>query len=751
MSTSNMSNPILAQTIDNLRITDDEYRAKTDECNLLRVQLRESQLQAENLTQLLRRQENVTYSQKDEMSKLQQSLDVVLKELASKKNVIENLQQENARLRRDLGESKLLPSAAAIANGGADSPSGSRVKSAGGGRSGRNTNNGSASNSGDDAKTLSSVYVEQCFSNGVSPHVDIIEGLHKGAAIRVVTEPATFQQLLALCEVLRLKKHDAVMSLQAASITMLEFRCATQDAFRLAAELLTLLPNVSSVTLHGLGDLVAHELACVLAVADNITHIALPDLSVSDEGFQVLFKVISNREQLASQPRPFTPRTPSHASVDAPSASRLLALRDLDLSKAAILDVKSLEAIRSQTIVSLNLSGSTIIKDNILGELIRSCPNLTTLNVSNCAALTNDAVTFVNVSPSITTLYVQGCPNISRIQLFKVKELHSNLARVAFLDVPEATSMPEPITHFQTVSFSAPKVNGLTFSSLAFSSRELSMIAESAKSLQEVAFLNCRLHQGADLFFRQLRKLTHVSQHGCKGITDQDVTCLGASLVSLDLTDQYSLSNKAIKHLGEVCRNLRSITLKRCANISDEGLVALATCADLQYLNVLGMKKLTVIGLHRLITLVPGIQQVVHETIVSVGTQVDRGDVEEAQRGQLVLDQQVLLHAKDTAALAYLNQSPYRLPHPPQSGGQSPPSARKGAAPTAPADSEGAAASGSEVAASPVGAADETFRSNTTGESESAPAAASATTDNDPAAIHLAPHEGGPSDTVAPL
>jgi hypothetical protein len=672
---STVSNPVLAQTIENLRITDDEYRAKTDECILLRMQLRDAHLQSDNLAQQLRRQENISLSQRDEIAKLQQSLDVVLKELSSKKALIDTLQSENARLRRDLGS----PVSADVARSASNSYV---VKSL-------------PTHSVDEApKTLSAAYVEQCFSSGVSPHVDIISGLHKGHAIRVLSEPASFQQMLALCEVLRLKKLDPAMSLQAASITVLECKCATQDTFRLVAELMSLLSNLASVSLHNFGDLVAHDVACVLSVVDNISSLALPGLCVSDEGLQMLLKVVSNREQLASSPRPFTPRSAAQATIDNPSAMRLLSLADLDLSNAKVQDLRSFEMIRGSTIRSLSLRGSAVLKDNLLGEIIRSCPALESLDVSNCPSLTNDAVSFINASGSITRLNITGCFSVTRLQLFKAKELRSNLARITFLDVPEVVSMPEPITSFQTVLFSAPKVHGLTFSALAFSARELQMIADSAKALEEVAFLNCRLHQGADQFFRQMRKLTHVSLHGCKGITDQDVVCLGSSLVCLDLTDQYSLSNRSMKHLAEVCRGLRSLTLKRCANITDEGVVSLATCTDLQYLNVLGMRKLTVMALHRLISLVPGIAQVVHETIVSVGTQVDRGDVEETQRGQLALDHQQLLHAKDTGALAYLNLSPYRVPHPPAGGAQSPPSARKSAA----SDSQAPAAAGDAAA-----------------------------------------------------
>jgi hypothetical protein len=414
----------------------------------------------------------------------------------------------------------------------------------------------------------------------------------------------------------------------------------------------------------------------VLAVVDNIAAISLPGLSVSDEGLQLLLKVVSNREQLASSPRPFTPKDPSQASVDSPSATRLLTLADLDLAQVAMQDVRSLEMIRSGTFRSLSLHGCAMLKDQFLADILRSCPALESLDVSGCTALTNDSVMFINASQSVTKVNVTGCSGISRLQLFKVKELRTNMSRISFLDVPEVVSMPEPITSFQTVYFAAPKVRGLTFSALAFSQRELQMIAESSKNLEEVAFLNCRLHQGADLFFRQLRKLTHVSLHGSKGITDQDVTSLGSQLVCLDLTDQYSISNRSMKHLAEVCRGLRSLTLKRCANITDEGLVALATCSDLNYLNAFGMRKVSVMALHRLLSLVPGITQVVHETIVTASTQVDRGDVEENQKGRLRLDQQQLLHAKDAGALAYLNNSPYRVPRPP-SGPQSPSSAKK--------------------------------------------------------------------------
>ncbi|CUG89833.1 receptor-type protein kinase, putative, partial [Bodo saltans] len=179
-------------------------------------------------------------------------------------------------------------------------------------------------------------------------------------------------------------------------------------------------------------------------------------------------------------------------------------------------------------------------------------------------------------------------------------------------------------------------------------------------SLAKVHFIKCRL-QGSEFFFRVLRSLTDLALHACKSITDQEVTCLCSQLRALDLTDSYCLTDKSMKYLAERCTQLTHLTLKRCANITDQGLQCFAQHASLEYLNVLGTKKVTIVGLHRVIGTLPSLTRVVHETLVSATIAVDRDDAEEAEKFILNSQQADLFARRDGAELNYLaSTSPRR-------------------------------------------------------------------------------------------
>lgn len=632
----------IAQTIDNLRITEEEFKLKVEECNQLRAKLQEAVMDNERLQVLLRKQENMTASRQDEHLKAQHALDIVLKELHSKNVAMEALQTENVRLKRDLE--------------GTQRHAGEVMKT---------LQSKSASRDVSGLKdTPSALYLQQCFRAGCDAHTDIVRGLHSGTSIEATSKPVSFQQLNALVDVLELKRTLDPLQAAGPNLEHLELVLDSEESYVVVAALIRANTSIRSVVLHGVGSMVAADVASALSVADHIASVSLPGLTANDTGFQSLMKVVINREQLYLVERDHFERqvddaraAKNQALVDhllaAGPARTLLSISELDLSKSQLREQKSFELIRGLSIRSLNLAGSDFLSDNLVGEILRNCPQLQNLNVSHCPLLTNDTVSFINAARSVTKVSLVGCAAISKLTFFFVEELDSDLTGVSHLECPKLRLLPRPLVHFRLVSLQCPALEEVTFRGLSFSGRELLMISESSKDLKRLSFIRCRLG-GADYFFRMMRQLTHLSLHGCKGVTDADVMCFCSRLESLDLTENYCLTDKCMKYLADSCANLAHFTLKRCANITDQGIACFVQHASLEFLNVLGMKKVTIVALHRLITSLPSIRRIVHESLVSASVQVDREDVEEAEHASIQTEQSALLAKRDVAALSYV-------------------------------------------------------------------------------------------------
>ena len=101
------------------------------------------------------------------------------------------------------------------------------------------------------------------------------------------------------------------------------------------------------------------------------------------------------------------------------------------------------------------------------------------------------------------------------------------------------------------------------------------MLAEGcAKSLVELAVPGCRLTNISRLT-SHTRRLQNLSFHSAKGIKDADMDALPSTLVWLDLSYCFFLTDVGIAKLADRCPNLISLSLKGCSNLTDEALAAL--------------------------------------------------------------------------------------------------------------------------------------------------------------------------------
>lgn len=655
-----MSSDATEQAIEVIRRSEADYKAKSLEADQLRQKLAAAQLELEKHKTLLKKAENSASVLREDATKKQHSLDILLKELTSKKQLIEQLTLENKRLKREVDSTVRYTAEMHTTLRHKESVAGDLAR---------------------DHDSPSSLYMSYCFAAGSDPHIGILRSLHNNTVIDFAKEPANYQQLNALCDVFRMR--SSVNTSGWRDFTRLSVAVEAQEGFHLVAELVRLIPTLTSVSFVGIEDTMAATIASALAEADNVSELELPQLRVTDVGFQQLMRVVNNREILASK-----------------GSGKLMIVRDLDVSGADISDTNSFGVIRGQCINTLNLSGCRTMQDKHLGEILRSTPALTKLDVAYCTGLTQDTTLFLNAAHNVAEVNLLGCHGVTSLKLNHVRVLHTDLHAVSYFECPALERIVTPITNFQVVTWATPKLEELTLQRMSLTGREFDMIANSS-NLTHLSLVSCRV-QSLDTLLRKMRKLIKLSLHSCSGVTDGDINSLCSTIEVLDLTDNYCLTDRAMFKISDFCRNLSHLTLKRCANVTDAGVMSLEKCQQLNYLNVLGCKRTSVVALQRLITVIPSLEHVVHETLSATAVRIDREDDEETQRLSLKQEERSIVAQQGLLGLSYVAASPARSPKKPSGTTPAKLNPRAVGSATSPASDATIAAADSPTASGPV-------------------------------------------------
>jgi hypothetical protein len=280
-----------------------------------------------------------------------------------------------------------------------------------------------------------------------------------------------------------------------------------------------------------------------------------------------------------------------------------LFMAELDL-RNVVLQVETFGVIRSPVLRTLSLENQECLTDPCLHGILTGCPVLQVLNLNRCTGLTNVAMTLVNkLRPNIFHVALEGCPNITEVCLNHVTKLNVDWYGTLVLQCPKLTEIPTRITSFALQKMDCPQLCRLHLLNISLSHRELSVLAEGcAKSLVELAVPGCRLTNISRLT-SHTRRLQNLSFHSAKGIKDADMDALPSTLVWLDLSYCFFLTDVGIAKLADRCPNLISLSLKGCSNLTDEALAALGRgCLKLKELNLLQCKKCSISRVERLVS-----------------------------------------------------------------------------------------------------------------------------------------------------
>lgn len=656
------------------------------------------------LKQVIAKQQNDLATKEAEKNKLQFALDAVVKELTATKVATGDVQGQNLRLKRDLERwspaavhsptnTPSLLQTARLDNTSPLTPTRPTTEQ---GRTPRTpahasrrspTHTASLNNETTrsaavlDATNMSSgsalggsnppleMYLHRCFDCDVAPHGLVVKSLYKGGVIVAgdALDPVHYGQLAQLVEVLGAKRF--ISPLEAPlwpTISRLDIVCADDEARGLVATLIDLCGStLTSLSVSDVDDRTAPAIAGSIAVAVHLTTLELPNLKVTDEGMQLIMKVVANRDIAASAMSAGTDRdsgrlSPAQITLGAAPSPTLvgspIAVHNLDLSQTRLTEGDTFFLIKGSFIHSINFRDCIGLLDKFLGEVIMSSPNLESLDLTNCASLTQDAVMFINQAKNLKRLSIVNCPALHSLRLNTVVELTTDFRGVTHFNAPQLERFTIPLQAFGCVSFECPKLTELSIANTTLSQREFLIIGD-CSSLTVAQFINCRTSSFGQ-FLKRMRRLSKLSVRCCKGITDADLECIGPTVEDLDLTECYCLTDKLAQRIASICKILKRLTLKRCSGLSDSGLFYLAQCPELTFLNVLGMRKVTVEGLRRVCQQAPSLTHLIHETFMSTVVRVDRADDEESLRQQNRKDEQEVIARRQNLALSYNSRAP---------------------------------------------------------------------------------------------
>ena len=632
------------QSIEVLRRADEDNRARQAELATLRHQLAELHRALASAEDAKGRLRNEASSLATELDRKQHALDIVLKELLSTKEALNNARADAARLREllDRAAQHSRESGALLA-----AKSQERVEEL------------------TAASAPHVTYLQHCLGLGVPPHVGLLQALHAGGPllsaagsgsagggrggsptasvasgpglldVSVSAQPATattppadgadvtFAQLGALGDVIAatLERGPAHALAGFAAVDL----PVDRGAHAVVCDLVRALPNVVDVTFRRVDDASAPAVEALLATCERITSVALPDLAVTGDGAQKLLRCLHHRNTLAAD----------RAGDATVGATAPLTLHRLELGRCKGIDAPTLGMVRHQALQALDLSGAAVDDAALRGilDVGKAVVYLKLTGNANAGGVTGKGLSAIlNNAPLLSTLDVTGCTALSQLSLQHVVELRTDLNGITFLDCPRVVALPTPATYFQVVEWRMPALERLALQGVSLSQREFGLLSQSP-NLTHAHLVNCRV-LSLETLTKRLRKLVSLSLHGTKGVQDVDVIALCSTLETVDMTDCYALTDRAIARLGQ-CPRLRELSLKRCANVTDDGIHCLDPLEHLSYLNVLGCKRVTVLSLHRLIDRASALRHVVHETILNAEITVERNDMEELEKRSL--------------------------------------------------------------------------------------------------------------------
>eukprot|EP00939_MAST-03C_sp_MAST-3C-sp1_P003301 g3301.t1 len=312
-------------------------------------------------------------------------------------------------------------------------------------------------------------------------------------------------------------------------------------------------------------------------------------------------------------------------------------LQHLDLTRCERIGNKAMEAIARSCGVGLRiivLSSCFRVTDEGVKALAKSCKNLAYVDVQRCSELTDISVsTLIEACLGLETLLLKGCKRLTNASFLP---LQASKAKVDAADKKgNEVSEGRRRISFMLATIACDSLDGMRKSGGRLVHVDLSgcrhiddgalvLFSKCSQWLEELRLEEASkvTDAGIAALTKKCSNLRFVSLNRCVRITDVSVAHLVRYCPNLSELNMYCCSNitdvalHTIGGLGKVDgedgdtprrrkSSLRSLNLKLCPQITDDGIVALSRgCPALSQIS-LQRGRITDVGIHALVTNCP--------------------------------------------------------------------------------------------------------------------------------------------------
>ncbi|KAI3447203.1 hypothetical protein Pfo_003868 [Paulownia fortunei] len=249
-------------------------------------------------------------------------------------------------------------------------------------------------------------------------------------------------------------------------------------------------------------------------------------------------------------------------------------------------------------LTTISLKGAYRLSDAGLSMLVSAAPSLKSIDISQCPLLTSEGICCLAISLRLVLreLYLDNCHGVDAMLILPA------LLKLENLEVLSLAGIQTVCDHFvsEFISVHGCRMKELVLADcMELTDLSLEAVGDTCSELQAIDLTN-------------LCKLTDVSighlANGCRAIqmlkfcrnvfSDEAIAAYldvrGAFLKDLSLNNIIQVSNHTALSLARNCRNLRSLDLSWCRNLTNEALgLIVDSCSLLEVLKLFGCTQVT--------------------------------------------------------------------------------------------------------------------------------------------------------------
>ncbi|KAL2554025.1 Leucine-rich repeat [Forsythia ovata] len=249
-------------------------------------------------------------------------------------------------------------------------------------------------------------------------------------------------------------------------------------------------------------------------------------------------------------------------------------------------------------LTTVSLKGAYRLSDAGLSALVSSAPSITSINLTQCSLLTSDGICSLikSLRSVLRELYIDDCLEIDAMLILPA------MLKLEHLEVLSLGGIQTVCDNFisEIVSVHGYRIKELGLAGcMQLSDLSLKVIAATCSELRVIDLMNlCKLTDTAMAHLANGCQAIHTLKLCRNPFSDEAIAAYleisGASLIELSLNNINKVSNNTALSLAGHSRNLVTLDLSWCRNLTNEALgLIVDSCSSLEVLKLFGCTQVT--------------------------------------------------------------------------------------------------------------------------------------------------------------